>query len=93
LIVRKNGEQLLVISLRSALDRLPGKSKAGTLWEESCHFCSSVLQVDVLAVEVHDWLAMLALNLGGNKAAEFTDVPPRCPLGRLLGAHINSSAF
>jgi hypothetical protein len=52
-----------------------------------------VLRVDVLAVEVNDLLAMLAVNLGGNKLVEFTDVKPRCPLGRLLGARINSYTF
>jgi len=56
---RETGQELLILTLRSALDRLPGYSKARSLWEESHYLLAGEGRVDVLAVEINDFVTML----------------------------------
>jgi len=62
------------------MDHLFRNSETSSLRKEGCDLFSSVSRVDVLAVELHDMLAMLELDFGRDVVTEIANVPPRSPL-------------
>jgi hypothetical protein len=79
-IIGKNCLQSCIIILGPALDHFFGNRKPCTLRKEGDHLVSNIGGIDMLAVEVHNFLTILALRFGSNILAERTYVPPRCPL-------------
>jgi hypothetical protein len=89
-ICRDSRQQTYIVFLRPTLYSFSGNSKAGALREECDHFVASVCRVDVLVVEIHNCLATLTLNLGGNIGFEVADTKPWRPLQKLLWTHAST---